>query len=88
MSLDTATCLSNSATDASIETDRYICMPGQALAYKVGQREIERLRAQVSARDGDRFDLPAFHDALIGHGSIPLATLARELPSWVGPRPD
>ncbi len=77
-----------SATDASIETDRYICMPGQALAYKVGQREIERLRAQVSARDGDRFDLPAFHDALIGHGSIPLATLARELPSWVGPRPD
>ncbi len=76
-----------SATDASIETDRYLCMPGQALAYKVGQREIERLRAQISTRDGDRFDLPGFHDALIGHGSIPLATLARELPGWVAPKP-
>jgi uncharacterized protein (DUF885 family) len=72
-----------SATDAAIETDRYICWPGQALAYKVGQREIERLRAHLAARDGPRFDLRAFHDAVLGHGSVPLATLARELPGWV-----
>jgi uncharacterized protein (DUF885 family) len=74
-----------SETDASIETDRYIAWPGQALSYKVGQREIERLRAEIAARDGDRFDLRAFHDALLGHGSLPLATLARELPRWVAP---
>ncbi len=72
-----------SPTDATIETDRYICWPGQALTYKIGQREIERLRGEVEARDGSRFDIRAFHDALLGHGSLPLATLARELPNWV-----
>jgi uncharacterized protein (DUF885 family) len=70
-------------TDAVIETDRYICWPGQALTYKTGQREIERLRAELSARDGTRFDIRAFHDAVLGHGSLPLATLARELPAWL-----
>ncbi len=72
-----------SDTDAEIETDRYICWPGQALTYKVGQREIERLRATIEARDGSAFDLRAFHDAVLGHGSLPLATLSRELPTWV-----
>ena len=72
-----------SETDAVIETDRYICWPGQALTYKTGQREIERLRAELSARDGTRFDIRAFHDAVLGHGSLPLATLARELPAWL-----
>ena len=43
-----------SETDAVIETDRYICWPGQALTYKIGQREIERLRAELAARDGSR----------------------------------
>jgi uncharacterized protein (DUF885 family) len=70
-------------TDAVIETDRYICWPGQALTYKVGQHEIERLRREIAARDGAVFDLPEFHDQLLGHGSLPLATLARELPNWV-----
>lgn len=72
-----------SETDAVIETDRYICWPGQALTYMIGQLEIQRLRAEISARDGSRFDLRAFHDAVLGHGSLPLATLARELPNWV-----
>ena len=72
-----------SETDAVIETDRYICWPGQALTYKIGQREIQRLRAELSARDGSTFDLRAFHDAVLGHGSLPLATLARELPNWL-----
>jgi uncharacterized protein (DUF885 family) len=70
-------------TDAGIETDRYIAYPAQALTYKVGQREIERLRREISARDGSDFDLREFHDQLLGHGSLPLATLARELPNWV-----
>ena len=72
-----------SETDAVIETDRYIAWPGQALTYKIGQREIERLRAQLAARDGSAFDLRAFHDAVLGHGSLPLATLTRELPNWL-----
>lgn len=70
-------------TDAVIETDRYICMPAQALCYKVGQREIERLRAEASARLGAAFDVRAFHDQVLGHGTLPLATLARELPAWL-----
>ena len=72
-----------SETDAVIETDRYICWPGQALTYMIGQLEIQRLRAELEARDGSAFDLRAFHDAVLGHGSLPLATLSRELPNWV-----
>ncbi len=72
-----------SETDAVIETDRYICWPGQALTYKLGQRQIEQLRREISERDGGRFDLREFHDQVLGHGSLPLTTLARELPSWV-----
>jgi uncharacterized protein (DUF885 family) len=72
-----------SETDATIETDRYIVWPGQALTYMIGCREIERLRRQLTERDGSRFDLREFHDQVLGHGSLPLATLARELPNWV-----
>jgi uncharacterized protein (DUF885 family) len=73
-----------SDTDAAIETDRYITWPAQALTYKTGQREIERLRREVSAALGPSFDLRAFHDAVLGHGTLPLATLAKELPTWLG----
>jgi uncharacterized protein (DUF885 family) len=69
--------------DAAIEVDRYTIWPGQALSYKLGQREIERARAEVSAAMGDRFDLRAFHDEVLAHGSLPLATLRREIPGWV-----
>ncbi len=74
-----------SETDAVIETDRYIGWPGQALSYMVGLREIRRLRRELEASLGAAFDLRQFHDELIGHGSLPLATLARELPTWVAP---
>jgi uncharacterized protein (DUF885 family) len=82
-SIDTLLAAGLTETDAVIETDRYIGWPAQALTYKVGQREIERLRREISARDGAAFDLREFHDQLLGHGSMPLATLARELPTWV-----
>jgi uncharacterized protein (DUF885 family) len=72
-----------SETDAVIETDRYIAWPGQALTYMIGCREIERLRREIAGRDGSAFDLRSFHDAVLGHGSLPLATLSRELPNWV-----
>ncbi len=70
-------------TDAAIEVDRYIAMPGQALSYTVGRRELERLRRDAAATRGARFDLRRFHDEVLGHGSLPLATLARQLPGWL-----
>lgn len=75
-----------SQVEAETETDRYITWPGQALAYMTGQREILALRALLERRDGPRFDRRAFHDQVIGHGSLPLATLREQLPGWVGPK--
>jgi len=75
-----------SRLEAETETDRYISWPGQALSYMTGQREILALRAQLEARDGDRFDHQAFHDEVIGHGSLPLTVLREQLPGWVGPK--
>lgn len=72
-----------SQVDAEIEVDRYTVWPGQALSYKIGQREIERARAETAERMGDRFSLRAFHDEVLGHGSLPLATLRREIGGWV-----
>ena len=69
--------------DAAIEVDRYTIWPGQALSYKMGQREIERARDEVQEAMGGRFDLRAFHDEVLGHGSLPLETLRREIPGWV-----
>jgi uncharacterized protein (DUF885 family) len=65
--------------DAEIEVDRYIAQPGQALAYKIGQREIERWRAEAAKREGSAFSLSAFHDRLLALGSLPLPAIDREL---------
>jgi uncharacterized protein (DUF885 family) len=64
---------------AVIEVDRYITMPGQALAYKIGQFEIEQQRADAAKREGASFSLPGFHDRLLALGSLPLSALRREL---------
>ncbi len=68
-----------SASDAAVETDRYITLPGQALSYKIGQFEIERQRAAAAEREGSAFSVAAFHDRLLALGSLPLAALRREL---------
>ncbi|MDQ3880837.1 MAG: DUF885 domain-containing protein, partial [Chloroflexota bacterium] len=57
------------------EVDRYITWPGQAVAYKTGQLEILRLRDEARSALGDRFDVAAFHDAVLGNGALPLETL-------------
>lgn len=66
------------------EVDRYIGMPGQALAYKVGQREILRLRAEAEARLGADFSLPGFHDVVLSAATVSLAVLAERVESWTG----
>ncbi len=75
-----------SRTDASNEIDRYIVWPGQALAYKLGQREILRLRAESEARLGDRFDLASFHHLVLGAGAVTLPILRERVERWIGER--
>ncbi len=65
------------------EIDRYIVMPGQALAYLTGKLEIERLREQARRRLGPAFSLPAFHSAVLDHGSLPMPTLDRAIAAWL-----
>jgi uncharacterized protein (DUF885 family) len=65
------------------EIDRYIVMPGQALAYFTGKLEILRIREQARQRLGAAFSLPEFHGAVLDHGSLPLPTLARSITAWL-----
>ena len=65
------------------EVDRYLAMPGQALAYKLGQREFLALRAGAQAALGDRFDIRMFHDVVLGQGALALSTLRRVVEAWI-----
>jgi uncharacterized protein (DUF885 family) len=65
------------------EVDRYIVMPGQALAYLTGKLEILRIRDEARERLGAAFSLPAFHSAVLDQGSLPMPTLARRITAWL-----
>jgi uncharacterized protein (DUF885 family) len=65
-----------------VEVDRYIGMPGQALAYKVGQREILRLRDEARTKLGPDFDIKGFHDAVLGGATISLRVLRDRVGAW------
>ena len=67
----------------SNEVDRYIGWPGQALAYKVGQIEILKLRAEAEATLGAKFDLKAFHAVVLGAGAVTLPVLAERVHTWI-----
>jgi len=64
------------------EVDRYLAIPGQALAYKLGQLELLRLRDVAREALGARFDIRAFHDVVLGEGAVGLRTLAGVVDAW------
>ena len=64
------------------EVDRYIALPGQALAYKTGQLELLRIREEAQRRMGAAFDIRGFHDAILSDGALPLPTLAEVVYAW------
>ncbi|WMJ70992.1 DUF885 family protein [Stenotrophomonas sp. 24(2023)] len=69
--------------EVTTEVDRYISWPGQALSYKLGEIAIVRLRAQAEKELGDRFDIKAFHDAVLKQGSVPLPVLEQQIQQFI-----
>ncbi len=78
--------LDNSAmgkTDATAEVERYIAIPSQALAYKIGQLTIRRLRTKAEAVLGPKFDVRAFHAQVLMSGALPMAVLEKKIDDWI-----
>jgi len=76
----------HSATDeveVQSETDRYIAWPGQALGYKIGQLQILDLRERARRELGGAFDIRAFHDQILGAGSLPMEVLVQRVDDWI-----
>jgi uncharacterized protein (DUF885 family) len=69
--------------DITVEVDRYIVWPGQALAYKLGQLKIRELRTQAEKRQGAKFNVRAFHDAVLENGTLPLKVLSAHMENWI-----
>ena len=75
-----------SETEVTAEVERYIAIPGQALAYKIGQLTILRLRAQAERELGPRFDLKDFHAQILMTGALPMPVLERKIDDWIAAR--
>ena len=65
------------------EVQRYLVMPGQATAYKIGMIRIQELRKKAEAELGDKFDIKGFHDSVLGGGALPLTLLERRVDQWI-----
>jgi uncharacterized protein (DUF885 family) len=73
-------------TDATAEVERYIAIPGQALAYKIGQLTMLRLKAKARKELGSRFDIRAFHAQLLDTGALPMTVLEAKIDDWIAAR--
>ncbi len=69
--------------DITVEIDRYIAWPGQALAYKIGQLKIRELRALAEKELGPKFDKRKFHDVVLENGAVPLNILESHVKAWI-----
>jgi uncharacterized protein (DUF885 family) len=74
---------SDAEPDLQAETDRYIAFPAQALAYKLGELNIRKLREQAQTELGPKYDIRAFHDEILNGGSLPLDVLDARVTSWI-----
>jgi len=72
-----------SERDIVKEVERYLCNPGQATSYKTGELRIMALRTKARAALGDRFDIRAFHDAVLRDGALPLDVLEQQVEAWI-----
>jgi uncharacterized protein (DUF885 family) len=70
-------------TNVQRETDRYIAWPGQALGYKIGQLELQKLLERARARLGERFDIKTFHASILDSGALPLDVLDTHVDDWL-----
>jgi len=66
------------------EAERFMAIPGQALAYKIGQLKIREIRDKAEQRLGDKFDVKAFHTEVLRDGAMPLSMLEAKIDRWVG----
>lgn len=69
--------------DITVEVDRYLVWPGQALAYKLGQMEIRKLRTEAEKALGAKFDIRSFHDEVLSKGALPLTSLKPHVEAWI-----
>jgi uncharacterized protein (DUF885 family) len=70
-------------TDATAEVERYIAIPSQALAYKIGALTIQRLKAKAQTALGAKFDVREFHDQVLNTGALPLTILEKKIDDWI-----